>query len=115
MAAMVVMLSAYGAPAIAETDWAALTIKDWSILFYIALLASTVTFLLLRYSSHQLPSAKVMAYTYLVPTWVICWEMILGNGLPRPVMLIGIGLTVAALYLLLKDEETSRPLRPAHP
>ncbi|MAY33346.1 MAG: DMT family transporter [Rhodovulum sp.] len=114
MAAMVLMLTAYGAPAIAETDWAAFTVKDWSILIYIALFASALTFLLLRYSSHQLPSAKVMAYTYLVPTWVICWEMILGNGLPQPMMLIGIGLTVAALYLLLKDEETARPLRPAH-
>lgn len=114
MAAMVLMLTAYGAPAIAETDWAAFTVKDWSILIYIALFASALTFLLLRYSSHQLPSAKVMAYTYLVPTWVICWEMILGNGLPQPMMLIGIGLTVAALYLLLKDEEAARPLRPVH-
>jgi hypothetical protein len=46
-----------------------------------------------------------MAYTYLTPTWVIIWEMALGNGVPPPVLLGGIALTVLALLLLLKPEE----------
>ncbi|MEY8839805.1 EamA family transporter, partial [Cribrihabitans sp. XS_ASV171] len=52
-----------------------------------------------------LPSAKVMAYTYLTPTWVICWEIALGNGAPAGLVLVGIALTVVALLILLKPEE----------
>ena len=56
----------------------------------------------------RLPSAKVMAYTYLVPSWVIGWEIALGNGLPPLVTLGGLALTAVALWLLLKDE--TRPV-----
>ena len=50
------------------------------------------------------PSAKVMAYTYLTPTWVIGWQLALGATSPRPLILVGIGLTIAALLLLLRDD-----------
>ncbi len=52
----------------------------------------------------RLPSAKVMAYTYLTPSWVILWEIALGKGAPTGLILIGIALTVVALLLLLRDE-----------
>jgi hypothetical protein len=35
---------------------------------------------------------------------VLAWELALGHGGPRPLVLAGLGLTVAALLLLLKDE-----------
>ena len=53
--------------------------------------------------SLRLPSAKVMAYTYLVPSWVILWELALGKGGPPLLVLGGVGLTMAALGLLLKE------------
>ncbi|MED5532589.1 MAG: EamA family transporter, partial [Pseudomonadota bacterium] len=51
-----------------------------------------------------LPSAKVMAYTYLTPSWVILWEAALGNGFPMPAVLAGVLATILALTLLLRDE-----------
>ena len=42
-----------------------------------------------------------MAYTYLVPTWVILWQVALGHGTPPLVVGVGIALTVVALWLLL--------------
>ena len=56
----------------------------------------------------RLPSAKVMAYTYLTPSWVILWEMALGRPLPPALILVGLGITMGALALLLKDDSQVR-------
>ncbi len=101
-AAVVVGLA--GVPALVSTDWAALPPIVWITLVYVSLMATAVTFVLLQYAALRLPSAKVMAYTYLTPTWVLGWQAALGHGLPPPAVLAGVGLTVVALVLLLKDE-----------
>ncbi len=86
------------------TDWAGLRPIVWIGLIYVSVFASACTFVLLQFATLRLPSAKVMAYTYLVPTWVILWEIALGKGWPSGLILLGIGLTIVALWLLLKDE-----------
>jgi hypothetical protein len=60
---------------------------------------------ILRFAALRLPSAKVMAYTYIVPSWVILWELALGRGAPSALVLPGVALTALSLVLLLKDEE----------
>jgi drug/metabolite transporter (DMT)-like permease len=87
-----------------STDWPGLPAIVWITIIYTAVAATAITFVLLQYASLRLPSAKVMAYTYLTPTWVICWQAALGHGLPPPLILVGVGLTIVALVLLLKDE-----------
>ncbi|MDX5350063.1 MAG: EamA family transporter, partial [Paracoccaceae bacterium] len=42
-------------------------------------------------------------YTYLVPSWVILWEIVLHGAVPPGLVLVGVTLTVAALGLLLKE------------
>ncbi|WP_317056723.1 DMT family transporter [Roseovarius rhodophyticola] len=88
----------------ASTEWSALPAIVWITIFYTAVVATAVTFVLLQFASLRLPSAKVMAYTYLTPTWVIAWQAALGHGLPSIWSLGGIALTIVALLLLLKDE-----------
>ena len=100
-----VVLIAWGWGDIRATDWAALPSVVWITLMYIALFASAATFVLLQFASLRLPSAKVMAYTYLTPSWVILWEIALGNGTPAGLVLGGVVLTVLALLMLLKDQE----------
>lgn len=100
------VLSLYGARDLAATDWGALPPIVWITLLYTALAASAATFVLLQFATLRLPSAKVMAYTYLTPSWVICWEVALGNGVPPLAVLGGVALTVVALLLLLRDEES---------
>lgn len=99
------VLGLWAAPALAATDWGALPPVVWVTLAYLAVFASAASFLALQFATLRLPSAKVMAYTYLTPTWVIGWEMALGQGAPRGLVLAGIGATVVALLVLLKDEE----------
>ncbi|MGY9050460.1 MAG: DMT family transporter [Rhodobacterales bacterium] len=100
-----VLLGVYGAPAILATDWLALPGIVWITIVYTALAATALTFALIRYSTLRLPSAKVLAYTYLTPCWVLIWEVALGHGAPAVRVLIGVALTMVALVLLLKDEE----------
>ncbi|MFP4449749.1 MAG: DMT family transporter [Rhodosalinus sp.] len=102
------ILTVYGWSDIQATDWTALPGIVWIALLYLAFFASAATFVLLQYATLRLPSAKVMAYTYLTPSWVLAWELALGHGGPGPLVLAGLGLTVVALLLLLKDEEAVR-------
>jgi len=97
------VLSIYGARDIAATDWTTLPAIVWITILYVAVFASATTFFLLQYATLRLPSAKVMAYTYLVPAWVILWEAALGNGLVGATVFAGVGLTIVALLMLLKD------------
>lgn len=104
MVAAAGLVTAAGWRDLMATDWAALPPIVWVTIVYTAILATTFTFVLLQFASLRLPSAKVMAYTYLTPVWVICWEVALGHGAPGGLVLIGVGMTGVALFLLLKDE-----------
>lgn len=101
------VLLVWGWSDILATDWAGLSAIVWITLFYVSICASSMTFVLLQYATLRLPSAKVMAYTYLTPSWVILWELALGKGLPPLVTLGGVALTFIALAMLLKAEPAS--------
>lgn len=98
------VLTVFGWSDIRATNWVALPAIVWVTIVYLAIFASAATFVLLQYATLSLPSAKVMAYTYLVPSWVICWEIMLGHGAETPLVLFGVVMSVAALLLLLKDD-----------
>ena len=105
LAAAFVVLLPVAAGAILATDWATLPGIVWITLAYITIFATMGSSYLLAYASLRLPAAKVMAYTYLTPAWVILWEMALGKGAPPVLILGGVALTLVALFLLLKNEE----------
>ena len=99
-----ILLAAFGWQKIAETDWTSLPTSVWVTLAYLTVFSTVVSFGLLNYGSLRLPSAKVMAYTYLTPSWVIVWESLLGNGLPSSIVFVGVVATILALLILLRSE-----------
>jgi drug/metabolite transporter (DMT)-like permease len=101
------LLFIYGWRDVLGTDWLALPPIVWITIIYVAVAASAATFVLLQFASLRLPSAKVMAYTYLTPSWVILWEIALGNSAPSPIVLGGVSLTILALYLLLRNDQVA--------
>ena len=109
------LVTAWAWPAIRATDWAALPGIVWLTLAYVSIFASATTFVLLQYATMHLPSAKVMAYTYLTPSWVILLEFTLGNGLPSAWVLGGVALTILALLLLLRDDSAAAAPVPQAP
>jgi drug/metabolite transporter (DMT)-like permease len=97
------ILLIWGGGKIVATDWAGLRPLVWVTLIYIALIASSTTVFLVQYAAMRLPSSKVMAYTYLTPSWVLIWELALGQPVPPVMVLAGVGLSFGALALLLRD------------
>jgi drug/metabolite transporter (DMT)-like permease len=104
MVAGTLLLALWSWPAILATDWAALPDIVWVTLAYVVVAASAMTFVLLQYATLRLPAAKVMAYTYLAPSWVILWEIALHGALPPVLVLAGVALTGLALWLLLRED-----------
>jgi drug/metabolite transporter (DMT)-like permease len=102
-------LTVIGWRPIVETNWPELPAIVWITLFYTAVFSGAITFVLVQVATLRLPSAKVMAYTYLTPAWVILWELALGGRPPPALVLVGVALAVLALLLLLRDEETAVP------
>lgn len=98
-----ILLTVIGWGDLRATHWLDLSSLVWITIGYTAVFTSAATFYLLQFATLRMPSAKVMAYTYLTPSWVIVWQMTLGADAPRALVLGGIGLTVIALLLLLRD------------
>jgi drug/metabolite transporter (DMT)-like permease len=104
LSAGTVLLAVWAAPAIRATDWSSLPGIVWITLGYTVVAATAFSFVLLQYATLRLPSAKVMAYTFLVPGWVILWEVALGADWPTAWVAVGMAMTGAALALLLRPE-----------
>ena len=102
-----VILGVVGFDDIRTTDWAALPGMVWITIAYLTLFSTASSFFLLQYASLRLPSAKVMAYSYLTPAWVMLWEIGLGSMLPPTPLLFGIGATIIALLMLLRKERAT--------
>lgn len=103
MIAGFVLLSLYGAKSIIGTDFSSLPSIVWITIAYVTVFASATTFFLLQYAALHIKSAKVMAYTYLVPAWVIAWEIALGGPMVPLTVLLGIAAVIVALVMLLAD------------
>ncbi|MGG7643315.1 DMT family transporter [Rhodovulum sp. YNF3179] len=113
MIGAIALMGLYGWESLRATDWAALPAHVWAVLAYLAVFASAATFVLLQIGSMRLPSAKVMAYTYLTPSWVTLLQVALGKETPSALVLAGVGLSAVALVLLLKDEGGADPSKPS--
>lgn len=101
------VLMIWAAPDLTAVDWPAVPFKVWATILYLAIFASAATFVLLQFAALRLPASKVMAYTYLIPSWVICWEAVLSGSLPPVLVLGGVALTILALVLLLEEKESA--------
>jgi len=100
-----IVLLLFGARDLLATDWGHLPAIVWITLAYLVIFSTAATFVALQYAALRLPAAKVLAYTYLTPAWVILWEFAFGNGLPAGKVFLGVAATVIALFILLRDEE----------
>ena len=104
-----ILLGALSFDKIAATDWMLLPPIIWITIVYLTLFSTASSFFMLQYATLRLPSAKVMAYSYLTPAWVILWEIGFGSMLPPAHVLLGIGATIVALLMLLPNDVQERP------
>ncbi len=100
LSATLVWIVLYGARDIAATEWGALPAIVWIAIVYLAIFATAGTFFLLQYAALRLPAAKVLAYGYLTPVWIIVYEIAAGGTLPPLRVAAGALLTVGGLAVL---------------
>lgn len=87
--------------ALESTD---MTLSIWGLILYLAIGGTAITFFLMQFAIARLSGAKVMAYTYAIPCWVVLWGLLFqGQTLPGP-MWFGIGAAALALVMLLRAE-----------
>ena len=91
---------AYGFSGIVSTDWLALPPIAWIAAFYLGICATAGTVFLVQYATLRLSSAKLMAYGYLVPVFVILWEGLLGHGWVAWKVVPGVLIILLALLVL---------------
>ena len=106
-------VGAAGLTSITATDWSNLPVLVWVVLGYLVVFATGTSIGLVQFASFRLKAAKVMAYTYLIPSWVILWELALGGVAPVPILLPGVGLTIVALTILLREDQAGKSLSPS--
>lgn len=98
-----IVLIGYSWPALWATDWASLPTIAWVVIGYTAIFATAASFVMTQYAALRLPAANVMAYTYMVPFWVIVWQLVLGTTLPSSLVLLGVLMIVIALIAMLRE------------
>ena len=103
-----IILSIYGAPEILQTNWTGLPLLIWGTIIYLAVFATSLSFLCLQFASMHLPATNVMAYTYLTPIWVLVWERLLDHENPPIWISGGIALSIISVVILLCTSLKSR-------
>ncbi|SNR37603.1 EamA-like transporter family protein [Paracoccus sediminis] len=107
LAAGGMLTAVWGWGALAGTAWGALPAIVWITIFYVAVFASALSTMLVQYAALRLPAAKVMAYTYLTPVWVILLEAAFGAERPGAPLLPGLLAILGALALLLRTDRVA--------
>jgi drug/metabolite transporter (DMT)-like permease len=93
-------LVGYGLPEMIATDWAAQPPLVWAIIVYLAVGPTALCFFMIQFASLHLPAAKVIAYGYLVPAFVIIFEGLAGHGWASLPVAAGALVTVLGLVVL---------------
>ena len=86
--------------AVFETDWIAV---DWDVyagIAYLAIFPTIISFFIIQHATLRLGPTRVMAYGYLTPALVVGIEWALGRGLPDPILLPGVAIIVAAMFVI---------------
>ncbi len=100
MTAAAVWIVAWSVPEFASVDWAGVPPFVWWSILYLAVGPTAICFFLVQFASLRLSSARVAAYGYLVPAYVIVLEGLAGRGWPSPGVLAGTAVIVLGLAVL---------------
>ena len=90
----------YGFSDIIATNWLTLPVIAWIAVLYLGICTTAGTVFLVQYATLRLTSAKLMAYGYLVPVFVIIWEGLLGHGWVAWKVVPGVLVILMALLVL---------------
>ncbi len=100
LTATALWITGYGLPEIVSVDWLHLPAVVWWVILYLAIGPTAICFFLIQFASQHLPAAKVIAYGYIVPAFVIVFEGVAGHGWVSLSVIVGALVTVCGLLAL---------------
>ncbi|MEM6985182.1 MAG: DMT family transporter [Pseudomonadota bacterium] len=98
-----VVTGIYCLPEAFSTSFTTLPAAVWWVAAYLGVVTTAGTFFLLQVAIQRLSPGKVMAYTYLVHSWVILHGLLFG-AYESALIYIGVAMTLVALVLLLSND-----------
>lgn len=100
--AAAVLLLMIGFSEISAAPW--LSVPWWTYLgiLHLAVFTTLCSFYLIQYASRLLPSARVMAYTYLIPAFVVLQNLVVKGEVPAASVLFGVLIIAVAMIILQK-------------
>lgn len=105
LTASTLWIAIYGFPEILAVDWFNLPPMVWWVLLYLAVGPTAISFFLIQFATHHLPAAKVIAYGYTVPAFVILLEGLAGHGWVSLSVVAGAVVTVLGLLVLAAQRD----------
>ncbi len=100
-----VLLGLYAHDEILAISWSEVPWPVYLGILHLAFFTTAISFYLIQYASVRIPSAKVMAYTYLIPAFVLAQDVVLGQPWPSLSVLGGVVVITAAMVLLQRSRE----------
>ena len=107
-----ICLLPFALPDLAATDWSGVGWTVWMAIAYLTICSTALSFLLLQYGSMRLPAAKVFPYSYLIPSFVILIEAMLGHGWAPAIVAVGAAITVMGLVIMMSTRDPIEKRRP---
>ena len=91
----------FGFGSILDTRWTGLPSIVWLAAVYLAVFTTACTFFLIQFASLRLPASKVLSYGYLIPSFIILYEGLLGHGWASFSIMTGALVTALALVVMV--------------
>jgi drug/metabolite transporter (DMT)-like permease len=100
LVASAIWITAWALPEVVAADWMALPALVWWVVLYLAVGSTAICFFLIQFAARHLPAAKVIAYGYLTPAFVIVLEGLAGHGWTSVSVATGAAVTILGLVVL---------------
>ncbi|WLE97530.1 MAG: DMT family transporter [Candidatus Electrothrix communis] len=88
-----------------SVPWGSVPLKIWSGIIYLSIFSTIITFFLSQLCTLSLGPTRVMAYSYLYPPFIVLIEWGFGHPLPSVQVLPGVGLIIAAMFIVQQGVE----------
>jgi len=85
---------------IINTNWHLASPLTYLAIAWLALFTTAITFYLIQYAAMRLPSVKVMAYTLLIPAFILLQRLAYGGTWPTPSVLAALAVLFASMLVL---------------
>lgn len=105
------LLAVLGAPRWATVSWSAPP-SAYGFIVYLAIFPTAITFAIAQYAGTRLAPTRVMAYTYLTPSFVVLIEALRGHGWPSWSVSAGVVVTCSVTLLLQRSAPSAPPSPP---